>query len=53
MSEQQTTSQDVNQAATSGKRFADMSGIEKLRFLGKAVVMLLSGGFAFPNIFSE
>ena len=36
-----------------GKRFIDMEGAEKITFLGKVVVMLVSGGFAFPNIFVE
>ena len=36
-----------------GKPFMDMSGSEKLTFLWKAVVMLATGGFAFPNIFVE
>lgn len=36
-----------------GKRFVDMTGSEKVTWLGKAVVMLCTGGFAFPNIFVE
>ncbi len=36
-----------------GKSFGEMTGSEKGTFLGKAVVMLLTGGFAFPNIFVE
>lgn len=50
---------DQNQAAPayvvpdSGKRFADMNVSEKAHFLGKVVVMLLTGGFAFPNVFVE
>jgi hypothetical protein len=30
-----------------------MNGSEKMTFLGKAVVMILTGGFAFPNVFVE
>jgi len=36
-----------------GKSFADMTMGEKLTFLGKAIVMLCTGGFAFPNVFVE
>jgi hypothetical protein len=36
-----------------GKRFVDMTGSEKVTWLGKVAVMLLTGGFAFPNIFVE
>lgn len=36
-----------------GKRFMDMTGSEKVTWLGKVVVMLATGGFAFPNIFVE
>jgi hypothetical protein len=50
---------DQNQAvaqptpASTGKAFVDMNGGEKLSFLGKVVVMLITGGFAFPNVFVE
>jgi hypothetical protein len=37
----------------SGKPFAQMSGGEKISFLGKVFVMLITGGFAFPNVFVE
>jgi hypothetical protein len=36
-----------------GKAFADMNGGEKVSFLGKVVVMLITGGFAYPNVFVE
>lgn len=36
-----------------GKPFGDMSGGEKIVWLGKCFVMLITGGFAFPNIFVE
>jgi len=36
-----------------GKPFGDMSGSEKITWLGKCVIMLITGGFAFPNIFVE
>ena len=38
---------------STGKAFADMEGAEKITFLGKVVVMLITGGFAFPNVFVE
>lgn len=40
-------------APLTGKPFGDMSGSEKITWLGKVVVMLITGGFAFPNIFVE
>ncbi len=42
---------DVNEVT--GRRFVDMDFSEKLRFIGKVCVFLVSAGFAFPNIFSE
>jgi hypothetical protein len=36
-----------------GKRFLDMSFPEKLKFLGKVIVMLCTGGFVFPKVFVE
>jgi hypothetical protein len=36
-----------------GKSFGEMSGSEKMTFLGKALVMICTGGFAFPNVFVE
>ncbi len=41
------------QTSLTGRRFADMTASEKLTFLGKALIMLCTGGFAFPNIFVE
>ena len=40
-------------APSTGKSFADMDGTQKATFLGKVVIMLFTGGFAFPNIFVE
>ena len=40
-------------APSTGKRFADMNGSEKLTFLGNVLIMLVTGGFAFPNVFVE
>lgn len=36
-----------------GTPFSKMSGGEKVTWVGKVFVMLLTGGFAFPNIFVE
>jgi|GEM_PF-3820596 len=36
-----------------GKRFFDMTTGEKLSFLGKVIVMLCTGGFAYPNVWVE
>ncbi|MEQ1772815.1 MAG: hypothetical protein ABL891_03440 [Burkholderiales bacterium] len=54
MSDQQSTAQGSAAPATlTGKSFIDMTGSEKITWVGKCVVMLLTGGFAFPNIFVE
>ena len=34
------------------KRFVEMTTPEKLGFLGKVVLFLVTGGFAYPTIFS-
>lgn len=36
-----------------GKTFGEMNGSEKITFLGKALIMICTGGFAFPNVFVE
>jgi hypothetical protein len=36
-----------------GRRFVDMHGSEKMKWLGKVVVMVCTGGFVFPNIWVE
>ena len=36
-----------------GKRFWDMTGREKLVFIGKAFVFFISGGFAYPTIWVD
>jgi hypothetical protein len=51
MADQQSTEQ--GNAAPTGRPFADMSASEKVVWLGKVVVMVFTGGFAFPNIFVE
>ena len=54
MSNQDQTAQgSAAPASVTGKSFADMNGSEKITFIGKMIVMLITGGFAFPNIFVE
>ena len=54
MAEQKTTAQgSAAPVSLTGKPFAEMTGSEKITWLGKCVVMLITGGFAFPNIFVE
>jgi hypothetical protein len=35
------------------RRFADMNSHERLVFIGKAFVFLISGGFIFPTIWVD
>lgn len=51
--QKQAAQANVAVSPGTGKRFIDMEGVEKITFLGKVVVMLVTGGFAFPNIFVE
>jgi hypothetical protein len=37
----------------SGKKFKDMTGGEKLAFIGKSIIFVLTSGFAFPRIWSD
>jgi hypothetical protein len=54
MADQQSTAQgSAAPAALTGIPFANMTGSQKITWIGKCVVMLLTGGFAFPNIFVE
>jgi hypothetical protein len=43
----------VYQPPPTGKAFVDMDGSEKMTFVGKTVLMLLTAGFAYPNVFVE
>ena len=45
--------QPATPVSLTGKPFTAMRGSEKITWIGKCVVMLLTGGFAFPNIFVE
>jgi hypothetical protein len=35
------------------KRFVDMDTSEKMRFIGKALVFFVSGGFLFPTLWID
>lgn len=35
------------------QRFSEMSGGSKIAFLGKAVVFVITFGFAFPTLFGD
>lgn len=54
MAEQKSTAQgSAAPVSSTGTPFGEMSGSQKITWLGKVVVMLVSGGFVFPNIFVE
>ena len=36
-----------------GRKFADMTGLQKCVFVGKVVVCVATFGFAFPNVQSD
>ena len=40
-------------AAASGKKFKEMDGSEKLKFVGKVFLFLLTAGFAYPHILQD
>ena len=44
MADPQQTTQESAPVCLTGKAFGDMSGSEKLTFIGKATIMLLTGG---------
>ena len=39
--------------SVTGRKFSDMSGVEKLKHIGKVIMFLLTGGMMYPNIFSD
>ncbi len=53
MADSKPTAQQTEPVSLTGKRFVDMTGSEKITFIGKAIIMLCTGGFAFPNVFVE
>jgi hypothetical protein len=45
---------ETNTSVTStGKKFKDMSFGEKLVFIGKSFIFIISSGFAFPRIWTD
>ena len=44
-------SDEINQVSST--KFLAMSGSDKLKFLGKVVVFIITGGFLFPTLFSD
>lgn len=55
MANEQSVKQNYDSASRSptGKTFFEMTAGEKIAFLGKAVVMLVTGGFVYPNVFID
>jgi hypothetical protein len=53
MSEASKTAQGSAATVAPNIKFSDMSFPQKLAYLGKAALCVLSFGFAFPNIFSD
>ena len=51
MSDEPNAGKDIN--ALADRRFADMTPGEKLRFIGKAVVFVISGGFIYPTLWVD
>ncbi len=44
---------DKEVTALGDRRFSDMTPGEKLRFIGKAFVFLISGGFIYPTLWVD
>ena len=53
MSNNASTAQGSAATVTPSIKFRDMSVLQKLVHLGKAVLFILSLGFCYPNIFSD
>ena len=51
MSEENKAAQ--GSAAPGGKKFGEMNGSEKIKFVGKVFVFLLPAGFAYPHILQD
>ncbi len=39
--------------AVTGRKFSEMTGVEKLKHIGKVFVFIITAGIAYPNIFSD
>ena len=53
MSNQASTAQGSAATVTPSIKFKDMSLLQKLTHVGKAMLFLLTLGFCYPNIFSD
>jgi hypothetical protein len=53
MADSQKSAQESAPVSLTGRPFLNMSGSEKIIWIGKCIVMLITGGFVFPNIFVE
>ena len=42
---------NINTVST--RKFSNMSGAEKLKYIGKVIVFIVTFGFAFPTLFSD
>ena len=42
---------NINKVTT--RRFSEMSGVEKVRHVGKVIAFILTFGFAFPTLFTD
>jgi hypothetical protein len=51
--EKATAKKQLHDNKTTGKKFSQMNAGEKVKFIGKAFVFLISGGMMYPNIFSD
>ena len=53
MSEQNPTAQGSAAPVTISKNFKDMGFLERAAYVWKALLCILTFGFAYPNIFSD
>lgn len=53
MTEKDKAAQGSAATAKQAPRFSQMGFAQKVKFVGKVVVCLMSFGFVFPNIFSD
>lgn len=45
--------QPDNINAVTGRKFSQMTGMEKIKHIGKVFVFIITAGMAYPNIFSD
>ena len=53
MSKEADTAQGSAATVTPSVKFKDMGFLQKLAYVGKATLCVITLGFAFPHIFSE